>query len=539
MSRIIRSRRTIATAGVIGLVGVLGACSSGSTASTPSGVTSPVGAGSTKAPAASSKTLHLAFTEVDQTPDPAIWYGGLGNEVELALYEGLTKYGQDSTTLEPDLATSWKVSANALTYTFHLRAGVKFHDGTAFNSAACKYSWERDIKIANAPEYMLQDVASMATPNPLTFVVHLKKRNSAFLDYQASPYGPKFVSPTEVKAHLGKNLGQTWLNTHDAGTGPYVLKQLSQTAGYVLKAYPGYWGKKPYYKTVDISIVPNVTTEELEFENGQLNMLTTGLGVADLKHFAADKKARVSEFPSIYKTYIAMDPTRDNILSDRAIRVAIQEAVNKKLIVAQAFGSAASVTSTFYPFHELPAGMGTDTSTYDPSILTKLLAKTKLSKKITIAEIAGGGVDDQVAELVQAELEAAGVQATLKTYTGAVYNALPQHPSQQPDITVVTSNPDTSSPASWAQTYLLAKAPLNITSMDVPAADADINAAIVETSTAKADVLYSKAAAAYLASGETFAIADVDASVVSQRSIAHIGHNVADPYGVVLNEVSP
>jgi ABC-type transport system substrate-binding protein len=105
MSRTTRSQRIIATAGIFGLVGVLGACSSGSTASTPDGPTSPVGAGSAKTPAASSKTLHLAFTAVDQTPDPAIWYGGLGNEVELALYEGLAKYGQDSTTLEPDLAT--------------------------------------------------------------------------------------------------------------------------------------------------------------------------------------------------------------------------------------------------------------------------------------------------------------------------------------------------------------------------------------------------------------------------------------------------
>jgi peptide/nickel transport system substrate-binding protein len=532
------SRSILATAAILSLVGALSACSSGSSSSTPDGPTSPVGAGSTTSKS-SSTTLHLAFTAVDQTPDPAVWYGGLGNEVELALYEGLLKYGQNSTTLEPDLATSWSISPNGLTYTFHLRAGVTFHDGTPFNSEACKYSWERDIKIASAPEYMLQDVASMDTPNPLTFVVHLKKRNSAFLDYQASPYGPKFVSPTEVKAHLGSNEGQTWLDTHDAGTGPYVLTSLSQTAGYVLKAYPKYWGKKPYYKNVDISIVPNTTTEELEFENGQLSMLTTDLGVSDLKRFSGNTKYKVSEFPSIYKTYVAMDPTRDNILSDQAIRVAIQEAINKKLIVAQTFGQSASVTSTFYPYRELPTGMGVDKSTYDPSILTKLLAKTHLSKTITIAELAGGGVNDQIAELIQAELQAAGVNATLKTYTQAVYNSLPQHPSEQPDMTVVTSNPDTSSPASWAQTYLEAKAPLNVTSMDVPSADALIESAITQTSTVTADADYSKAAADYLASGETFAIADVDSSVVSQASIAHIAHNVADPYGVVLDDIAP
>jgi len=486
-----------------------------------------------------SRTLRLAFTQIDQSPDPAIWYGGLGNPVELGLYEGLTKYGQNNGNVEPDLATSWTISPDGLTYTFHLRPGVTFHDGTPFNSAAAMYSWRRDIKIASAPEYMLTDVKSMDAPDPMTFVVHLKTRNSAFLDYQASPYAPKFVSPTTVKAHLGKDDGQTWLATHDAGTGPYVLTSLSPTTGYVMQSYPKYWGHKPYYTTVDINIVPNETTEELELQRGQLDMVTDGLSAQDLAKFSHESNLREWEFPAIDEMYVAMNPTRNNILSDPAIRRAVDRAINKKLIVAQTYGPAARVSSSFYPFGELPEGLGQDTQSYDPSVLQKLLSKTHLSKHIVIAEISGGGVTSQVSELIQAELQADGVDATIRTYTGVVYNALPQHPRDQPDMVVVASNPDDSSPAAWAQTYFLHKAPLNTVSLNVPAADAAINAGLQSTSPEQVTADYVRAAKDYMAAGEVFPIADVNSSVVAQASIKHIVHDVADPYGIVLDEAAP
>ncbi|MBO0691278.1 MAG: hypothetical protein J2P58_00140 [Acidimicrobiaceae bacterium] len=514
-------RRQAGAVGVAGLVGVFGA-------SLPP-----------TAQAAPGHTLHLAFTQIDQSPDPAIWYGGLGNPVELGLYEGLTKYGQKNGKLLPDLATSWKVSPDGLTYTFRLRPGVTFHDGTPFNSTAAKYSWQRDIKIANAPEYMLTDVKSMATPNPQTFVVHLKTRNSAFLDYQASPYAPKFVSPTTVNAHLGNDDGQTWLATHDAGTGPYVLKSLSPTAGYVMQAYPGYWGHKPYYTSVNIAIVPNETTEELELQRGQLDMVTDGLSAQDLAKLSRESNLKEWEFPAIDEMYVAMNPTRNNIFSDPTIRRAVDQAINKKLIIAQTYGPAAKVSNAFYPFGELPEGLGEDKQSYDPSVLQKALSKTHLSKHIVIAELSGGGVTSQVSELIQAELQAAGVDATIRTYTGVVYNALPQHPKDQPDLVVGATNPDDASPAAWAQTYFLHKAPLNTVSMDVPAADAAVNAGLRSTSPAQATTDYVKAAKEYMAAGEVFPIADVNSSVVARASIKHIVHDVADPYGIVLADTHP
>lgn len=502
----------------------------------------PLGLGpgilASEASAAAAHTLHLAYTNYDQSPDPAIFYGEVADDLELGVYQGLTTYGQNNTEVLPSLAKSWTTSSDGLTYTFHLRSGVTFHDGTPFNSAAAKYDWQREMKIGSAPSYMLDDVKSMATPNPLTFVVHLKKPNSAFLAYQASPYGPKFASPSAIKTHLGNDFGQTWLLTHDAGTGPYVLESASQTDGYVLHFYGKYWGHRPYYTTVDISIVPNETTEELELERGQIDLVSFGLNATDLAKLSSEHKFNIEEFPVIGEIYAALNSTRNNILSNKAIRLALQQALNKKLILTQTYGKTATQENQFYPAGELPSGKGEDTVGYNPSPLSKLLAKTRLGKKIVIMESGGGTVQDEMAELVQAELQADGVDASLRVYQPSVTATLAQHPAQQPDIYVQAQFPDTGNPASWGQTFTMRGAPLNLTSTNVPSGDAEINAGLTATTTGKQDADFAKAAEDYLASGEVFPLGNPKLVVVAKPDITHIAHNIGDPSGIVLDQLS-
>ena len=179
------------------------------------------------APIGASHTLHLAFGADMQVPDPDIFYEVEGNAVVTSVYEGLVKYADNSTKIVPCLATSWTVTDGGKTYTFYLRHNVHFHDGSVFTAADAVFSFDRRKGVDSAPEYMVADVTSMATPTPYTFVVHLSQPVAAFLDYMASPYGPKMVSEETVVAHeSGGHPGdwaQGWLKTHDAGTGPYQI----------------------------------------------------------------------------------------------------------------------------------------------------------------------------------------------------------------------------------------------------------------------------------------------------------------------------
>src|SRR6185436_4403906 len=135
---------------------------------------------------------------------------------------------------------------------FKLLDGVKFSDGTPFDSAAAKASFQRRIDLKGGPSYMLADVQSMSTPDPSTFVVQLSKPSQVFLDYLASPYGPLMPSPTAVKKnakeddHDSKSFGSP-----SAGTGPYQHPTVKRGSLFQLTTNPHYPGSKPYFKTVN------------------------------------------------------------------------------------------------------------------------------------------------------------------------------------------------------------------------------------------------------------------------------------------------
>jgi peptide/nickel transport system substrate-binding protein len=211
-----------------------------------------------------SHTLNLSFLQdPGQPPDPDVYYAGEGLLLTRNLYQGLLQYKSDTPkrVLEPELATSWSVSANGLVYTLQLRHGVLFHDGTPFTSAAIAPDFARRTAVDGGPAYQVSDVASVTTPDPYTAVITLKTPNTSFLDYLASPYGPVMESPTALAANAGSDSDQTYLETHDIGTGPYTLSESKVGVMYQLKEFPQYWGPKPYYTTVNLPVVDDLSTE--------------------------------------------------------------------------------------------------------------------------------------------------------------------------------------------------------------------------------------------------------------------------------------
>ena len=178
-------------------------------------------------------------------PDPDIMYEGEGVQVMDSCYEGLVYYKSGTSGDHPRPGQVVDVSEDQLTYTFKLQPGVKFHDGTPADAAAWIKSFERRADVNQGPAYMVTGIAKSEAPDPTTFVVTLKEPNNAFLHYAACPWQMFAVSPTAVKTNaVGDDLAQEWLKTHDAGTGPYVMKEFVPGSHYTLEAFPGYWGEQ-------------------------------------------------------------------------------------------------------------------------------------------------------------------------------------------------------------------------------------------------------------------------------------------------------
>ena len=519
-----RIRRLTAAATV-----ALSATACGSSSSSSSSPTSPSPGSSGSAPVSAPSTVNIGYTADMQVPDPDIFYEIEGNSVVTNVYEGLVQYGNNTTTIVPDLAQSWTVSADGRTYTFKLRPNVRFHDGSGtMTSADVKASFMRRTALGSTsqPGYMLADVSGYDTPDPLTFVVHLKDTVSPFLDYLAAPYSPKVEDATGLAQHAGSDMDQAYLKTHDLGTGPYTISQFVPGDHYLLTSFAQYWGGAPQVTAIHISIIPDLSTQQLELKGGQLQMIIHGLSKDDIKSYEKNPKFQVQRFPANFKSWVMVNQNK-GLFKNQAARVALRSAINRQQIVTQVYGSDATLSTQFYPTGELPSNLAADTPTYDPSKLAKVVASLP-GKKVDLAYTSDDARNQRVAEIIQTELQAAGLNATVRGITIAQAFALPNHPDQAPDLLLTTLNPDASHPDTWARifahTFDGTNGTLNWELCSVPAADKAMDAGIHATSTAEVQQLYGAAGEALVANGCFVTIADVKDVIVADAGYSNWVH---------------
>jgi peptide/nickel transport system substrate-binding protein len=527
------TKRMVGPAVVLALSATLvaGGCSASKTASSSTGTSNAQSgsAATAKAPA----TLNMAFNADMQVPDPDIFYEVEGNAVMTSVYEGLIRYAPNATDFEPSLAESYSASADGLTYTFKLRSGVTFHDGTAMTSNDAKASFTRRSALgsASAPGYMLADVAGYDTPDPTTFVIHLKEPVSAFLDYLASPYGPKVLSSATLTSHAGSDLAQSWLKNHDAGTGPYTMSEFTQGDHYTLTAVPNYWGTKPAVTTVHIAILPDITTQQLELTNGQLQLIMHGLSKNDIASYEHNPKFQVQRFPANFKSMLMVNQNK-GIFKSQELRTALQSAINRQQIVSSVYGDAnAQLSTQTYPTTELPGNLAVDSPKFDPALLASA-AKSLANKKVDVGYTSDDARNQLAAELIQTELQAAGLDATTRGITLATTFDLPNHPDQAPDLLMTVQNPDASHPDNWARIFQNTKGSLNWLQCSVPAADTEMDLGLHATTINDVQAHYGKAGDLLQKAACFDNIADVKEIVVAQAGYTGWSHQLSGLFTV-------
>lgn len=490
-----------------------------------------------------SHTLNLSFLQdPGQPPDPAVYYASEGLILEDNVYEGLVQYAPDTAKRKiiPDLATSWTGSSDFKTYTFQLRHGVTFHDGTPFTSAAVEPSLTRDSKVNGGPAYMSQAVASVQTLGPYKVRINLSSPNSAFLDYLASAYGPRMYSPTGLAAHAGTNFDQTYLATHDLGSGPYILSEAKVGIMYQVKAYSKYWGKKPYYTTVNFPVIDNFNTEEIQFNDGQIAAILHDLTTPAIQSYKKNKAVNVYTLPNLEASYLYVNSHKP-FLSSAANRRALLQAVNLKQIVNDVFPGTGTVATQAYPLNMVPKSMAKQKDTYDPAPLTKLVKTLPASEKtLTIGYDTGSPTDQLIASILTDQLNQTGLSAQSIGYpTATVFGWPPpgKVTANAPDLLIQYPWPDAYDTYQWAHIGWGDQGGVNLLQCDIPNLDNQLNTALATNNIS----LFGKVGDEAAASGCWYNMANRNDIFVAHTWLKGLpqGHVVAYPYTVNLTALYP
>jgi peptide/nickel transport system substrate-binding protein len=486
------------------------------------------------------KVLHLSFLQdPGQPPDPDIYYAGQGLLLTTNTYEGLLQYkaGTEKPELEPLLATEWTASPDNKVFTFKLREGVKFHDGTPLTSAAVKASFDRRLAVNQGPAYMVKDVDSVTTQGDYGVTVTLKAPNSAFLDYLACPYGPRMLSPEGLKKNAGTDNAQNYLTTHDLGTGPFTLTDAQVGSHYGLAAFPEYWGAKPYFEKVDIPVVTDVSAQQLQFNNGQLAAILHDLPSSAVQSYLDNKSFANYSMPTMMSNYLYLNP-RKGMLTDAKNRNAVMQAVDLAELVKQTYFGRGQVAGQIYPPNMMAPQFAKQSVTHDPSVLTGLAGGLPADQKsITIGYDSGQPDNQLISNLIQTELAAAGLTAKVQAYpTSEIYGWIGGDGQAAPDILLNLVWPDAPSPYTWGHISWDADGGLNYLGCSAP----PVTDALARGLPTGSDELFSQAGEEALKTGCWLNIADVNDFMVAQPWLKGVeqAHVVTNPNSLRLAALS-
>ena len=327
-------RRIVALALAVALVGVtLTACSPKKEESNTS-----------KAPKASDTLIYAQGAE-PRGLDPALVDDGESAKVMINIYDGLLKYNKDSTKVEPSLAKSWEVSADGLTYTFHLQEGVKFHDGTDFDADAVKFNIDRQLPPQVTADmsyasFVYGSVKDVQVVDKKTVKVNLTAPSTPFLSNLAMVMSAPIVSPKALKDSKNN------VNQAPVGTGPYKFVKWAKDENIVLVRNDEYWGTKAIAKNVIFKFIKDNSARVVALNNGEADMID-GIDATVVKQIT-DAGNKIFQAPGMNINYMAYNTSRKPF-NDAKLRTAISQAINVPELVKSLYQGYSETATSILP----------------------------------------------------------------------------------------------------------------------------------------------------------------------------------------------
>ncbi len=348
---------------------------------------------------AAQDTITLGMVLEPPNLDPTAGAAAAIDEVVYAnVFEGLTRFGPDG-AVRPALAESWEVSDDGTSYTFHLRSGVLFHDGTSFDAEDVKFSLDRARAddSANAQKALFAGIDTVAVVDPATVTITLKAPDGNFPFNMA--WGDAVIVAPESVADLA---------TKPIGTGPFRFETWSQGDRVELSRNDSYWGEKAALSRATFRFISDPTAAFAAMMAGDVDAFPNFPAPETLAQFAADARFKVIVGSTEGETILAMNnnqPPLDNV----KVREAIAHAINRQEIIDGAmFGYGTPIGSHFAPHNPDYVDL-TGLSAYDPEKSKALLAEAGVSDLKLRLALPPPTYARRGGEIIAAELAAVGI----------------------------------------------------------------------------------------------------------------------------------
>ncbi|WP_223068222.1 ABC transporter substrate-binding protein [Paenibacillus caui] len=426
---------------VLGMTMFLSACGGGANnASESSNASASNGPASASASAPASgqtqDTLIIGRGGDSVSLDGSIVTDGESLKIVHQVYDSLLEYKEGTTEVEPALAEKWDISPDGLTYTFTLRQGVKFHDGTDFNADAVVFNFKRwsdpksefkfegdsfdyyDSMFGPDGARVIKDVVA-ADDHTVKFV--LNQPQAPFLQNLAMTcFG--IASPTAIKEKKEN------FKNEPVGTGPFVFKEWKRNDSITLEKNPDYWKEGlPKLNKVIVRSIPDNSARFNALQNGEIDLMED-VSPDNLSQLESNSSLQKIERPPFNVAYIGFN-TKKKPFDNPKVRVALNYAVNKQGIIDAFFAGQATPAVNPMPPTLWGYNDAVQDYTYDLDKAKQLLAEagypdglpgeyTFYAMPVSRPYMPDG---KKVAEVIQADFAKIGVKVNIESPEWATY----------------------------------------------------------------------------------------------------------------------
>ena len=353
-------------------------------------------------------------------------------EVPFNIFDRLVdvEVGTDGNSkIVPSLAESWDISDDGLEYTFHLRQGVKFHNGNDFTAEDVAYTFHRMLtveggvntefidQIKGADELLAGETDTLEgveVVDDYTIKVTLKEPFAGFLASISSP--GVSIYDSEATEAAGDQFGMDPAVT--VGTGPFEFSSWSFNNQLVLTRNEDYWKGASGLPGVVIKIIPDTETQSMMFESGELDILDLDYAADSVDRFTETYPDQIVQGPRVGIVYFTMNFNKEPF-QDVRVRKAVQMSIDRQAILDALYGGRGQVEQGIFPHGLIGFNPDQEEIKYEPEAAKALLAEAGYADGFDMEIAADSSASDTMTmalEIVSDQLAEVGIRAEIKNY---------------------------------------------------------------------------------------------------------------------------